>query len=475
MEIDMQYYDAVVIGAGLLGVFTARSLARFKLRVCVLEKAGDVCTGISKANAAIVYSGYDTPPNTLKSALCVSACEGFDKLCAELGVRFSRCGSLLVCFGPEGEKAVLEKYRQGLKNGIKDLRILNREEILQLEPAINPTVRMGLFAPNAGTVEPWELGIAAYENARDNGVEFIFESEVSQISRENDGFMLRTSKGEVFARCIINCAGLNADKLRETLEKPAIRIRYSLTDFAVFGNESKNIVKHVIFSECEDGRKGVTLIPTVDGKLMAEGPAKIKTDDSTPRNSDSGIAELYRQCRELIPKLDTDDIIRHFAAVRPNPYDIDAPKRQIDSFTMLDENGMISLIGIKTPGLTCAEKLGRLACDAAVKFLGKAEPNGDYAPYRTMQNRIKDMDCAERIKKISENPLYGKILCRCEEISEGEVLDAIHAGARTLGGVKRRCGAGFGVCQGSFCTARIAELLAAELKISVEEVLKRHA
>lgn len=470
----MKQYDTAVIGAGLLGVFAARSLRRYGLKVCVLEWSADVCTGISKANAAIVYSGYDTAPNTLKSALCVPAAEHFSELCEELGVRFSRCGSLSVCFGPEGEKSIRKKYAQGLANGVAGLRLLTGAEVLALEPGLNPSVRMGLLASGAGTVEPWELGIAAYENARSNGAEFFFETEVQSVSKEGGLFAISTGRGSFFAKSVINCAGLRSTALRETLLPPKIGIRTSVSDFAVFGAADKNYVNRIIFEELENGKKGVTLVPTVEGNLLAESPLKIKTDDFLPRCTQEGLDALYRLSGELLPALKGEPAIRHFAALRPNPYDTADPKRRIDSFTVLEEDGMISLIGIKTPGLTCAEALGRLAAEKAVAFLGGAPENETFCPVRKAPVRLAGLSEAERTAKIRENSLYGKIICRCGNVSEGEVLDAIRAGARSIDGVKRRCGTGFGACQGSFCTGRIVTLLARELGASPEEVLKRH-
>lgn len=469
----MERYDAAVIGAGVLGGFAARALTRYALRVCVLEQAPEACSGVSRANAAIVYPGYDVLPDTLKARLCVPACEEFPALCDTLGVRFSRCGSLLVCFGPEGERTVREKLLQGQKNGVAGLEMLSGGEILTLEPGLRRDVRMGLLAPGAGTVEPWELGTAACENARDNGAEFFFDTEVSAIRKADGGFYLETARGEFFARSVVNCAGLRAAKLRETLLPPAVGIRSSVTDFAVFDME--NYVNHIVFTEEENGQKGLTLIPTINGRLMAEGPLKCRNDDDLARNSGEGLETLLAQCAALLPGFDRGTLLRRFAAVRPNPYDVREPRRRIGSFTVCVEDGLVSFIGIKTPGMTCAERLGRLAAEEAVKAMGGAAENPRFDPVRRPPVRLAGLDDASRAAYARSDGAYGKIVCRCCGVSAGEVRDAIRAGARTLGGIRRYCGAGFGACQGGFCTAEVARMLAQALGTTVEEVLMHHA
>lgn len=467
-------YDAVVIGAGLLGTFAARALSQKAMDICVVEKASDVCTGISKANAAIVYSGYDVPPNTLKSRLCVPGCESFPALCEELGVRFRQCGSLLVCFGPVGEADIREKYEQGLKNSVPGLRLVDRNEILSMEPHIRRDVTLGLYAPHAGTVEPWELGIAAYENARVNGVDFRLNTEVLSIAREEPLYLIKTDRGELRARSVINCAGLRAAEVRDTILPPKIDIRSSVSDLAVFAPESRNYVNHVIFSQSEDGSKGVTLIPTVDGKVMAESPRKEKTQGESAISTMEGQRALKELAGELIPELQNTPILRYFAAIRPNPFDVNDRKRHIGGFSLLEEDGFLSLIGIKTPGMTCAEGLGQVVSEKISSYLGISDCNPHFCPRREAPVRLADLNAAGRSKMIEKDPRYGSIVCRCGGISEGEVLDAIHAGARTLDGVKRRCGTALGLCQGGFCTAEVAKLLSRELGISVEEVLYAH-
>ncbi len=472
-------YDVAIIGAGLLGTFTARSLMRCRCNVCVIEKQFDVCGGISKANSAVVYSGYDVYPGTLKAALCVPAAEEFPALCEELGVSYSRCGSIIVCSGPEGEASIREKYVQGLENGVKALKLLTSDEVRSLEPNISPSVRMGMYSENSGTADPWELGIAAFENARAAGAEFFLRTEVLDIRQRDGGFELITDKNTIFARCIINCAGLFADKIREMLFAPKVRIMTSTTDYAVFGRSSRGFVNHVIFTEHEDRKKGITAVPTVDGNLLIEGPYKNKTKGHESICTAEGIRELLQQGREILPGLDGSDVIRYFSAVRPGPYYTEEKdgrfvrsRESINSFAILKDTGVLSFVGIKTPGFTCAKRLGDLAADFANEQLGGLQINKDFDPVRPAPVRVSGMTPEEHEALVKEDPGYGKIVCRCEMVTEAEIRNAIHAGASTLDGIKRRCHTSMGQCQGDFCTARTAEILAEETGRSLEQVLE---
>lgn len=493
----MEHYDVIVIGGGLLGCFSLRALTRYKIKAALLEAREDVCTGISRANTAIIYSGYDTKPGTLKSEMCVRASHSFDKLCAELGVRYSPCGSVMVSFGPKGEESLKKKLEQGIKNGVQGLRLLNREQVLELEPNLSPEVRSGLYAPNAGTVNPWELGIAAAENAWDNGADFYFNTEVTGIERTESGYIVNAG-GLVFAaKGIINCAGLYADRISEMVSEPSVRIFPDAADYYVLDTKVTGYINHVIFHESEEKDKGLTLVPTVDGNILL-GPSRVDAGDKNYAfpSSSEGLNELFRLVKEVIPGLPMSQIIRSFAAQRPNPYWVHTDpatgavireERSISNFTLHEDGsmlGFISLIGIKTPGLTCSEELGRYAAERIVKLLGGAESNEAFNPIRKQPYKLADMDTEERAKLISANPSYGNIICRCRGVTEGEIINSIRRcspsarnmrqgpHAVTVDGVKRRTAAGSGRCQGGFCTQKITELLAKDLNIPLSSVTK---
>lgn len=463
----MERYDAAIVGAGLLGCFAARALSRYDLRILVLEQREDVCTGISKANTGIVYAGYDTKPGTLKTELCVKANAGFETLCEELGVSFARRGSLMIACGPRAQGILEKKYAHGKENGVPGLELLSGEEVLEKEPNLCHTVTGGLFAPTTGVVNPWELGIAAFENARSNGVDFRFSHRLLRMERREDGFLLETDRESFCCRSVLNCAGLAADGVREMLYKPKLRLFPSAADYLVLDDTAGSFLRHVVFHEPEIKGKGLTLVPTVDGNLLV-GPTEHDWDGRPGRGTDiTGLDELRLLCAQIVPTLDLGQTIRNFGSLRPNPYDVYEENgtlrradRSISTFSILEEDGLFSLIGIKTPGLTCAWELGKYIGDKILQHLGGAQPREDFNPIRQPIPRPRTMQQAERSACIQADGEYGRILCRCREVSRGEVLEAIRRGAVTVDGVKRRTGAGLGRCQGGYCMQTVLELLA---------------
>lgn len=471
----MKNTDVIVVGAGVLGCFAARELAKFELDITVLEKREDVCTGISRANTGIVYTGCDTKPGTLKTQLCVQENAFFDELCSELGVTFHRCGSLMVSFGPRADGVLQKKYEQGLINGVPGIRILSGGEVREREPGLSEKVRTALYAPGTGTVEPWELCLAAFENARANGVHFRMNSEVKAMARSGGGIRVDTDKDSYLAKVVVNCAGLHADGIREMLFEPSVHIFPSAGEYMVFDHDLAGILHHIIFHEPEEKGKGLTLVPTVGGSILV-GPTEhdaLKTDYSV---SYDGLSDLEALCQKVFPILPSGKLIRSFGAVRPNPYYVRQvgaswipEEKSISNFTVLEEKNLFSLIGIKTPGLTCAAGLGRLLAVRIADNLCAVQRSG-FDPNRKKPTVISTLSEAERKVLIEKKPDYGKILCQCREVSEGEVRAAINRGAVTVNGVKRRTGAMLGRCQGGRCEARIAALLSECLNIPLESV-----
>ena len=463
-----------------MGCFAARNLSKYNLQTAVLEAENDVCTGISRGNTAIIYPGYDTKPGTLKTELCVKGCLDFEQLCSELGVRYARKGSLMVAFGERGDGIIRKKYAQGTENGVRGMEILSREEVLQMSPDITPSVTSGLYCENTGTVLPWELGIAAYENAKENGVEFFFDQKVINICKEDIGYITETENQTYFSRAIINCAGLYADDIREMFFEPQVRIIPSKGDYFVFDTGLSLRGDHIIFCEPEIKGKGLTLVPTVTGNLLA-GPAETPTDNKTDRGTtEEGFDFLFKNLRSIFPSLDTSGIIRSFSTLRPNPYFVSKADngeyifndRSISNFTVMrDAPSFISFIGIKTPGLTCCNGLGKLAADAVAEYLN-AQLNSAFNPNRYAPILTEAMPFDKREALVKSSPAYGNIVCRCRGITEGEIAEAVKRGAYSIDSVKRRTEATSGRCQGSFCTERIMEIIARELHIPVTEVLK---
>ena len=469
--------DVLIIGAGVLGCFAARSLSRYKLDIAVVEQREDVCTGISRANTGIIYQGYDQHPGTIKAALCRRASEGFPALCAELDIPYKKRGLLMLSFGEHGDRVLEQKLRQGAENGVAGIRILDKAEVYEKEPFLCGGIRHALYAENTYVVNPWEMGIAAFENARANGAAFYFNEKAVRICRENGRFLVETQARTFETAKILICAGRKGDLVWELAEKPRIRILPKAADYLVFDTTTDGMIRHVISVEPEEKGDGITLVPTVDGNILAGPTRRAPAAASETATAAEGLAELRRKCRQLIPELSMDQIIRSFAGVRPNPYllgeDGSISDRSLKDFILLEEDGLFAMIGIKTPGLTCAQELGMYMAERiAHSFASVPEEKPIYDPARC-QDEGKAFDPARKgILRVSamigQDPegfaklpsAYHEILCRCRNTSKGEVLEAIRRGAVTLDGVKRRTGAGSGRCQGGYCMEKILQLLA---------------
>ena len=433
----MKYCDAVVIGGGILGCMLTRNLRRWNITTLLLEKEEDVCMGITRANSAIVYAGYDNKPGSRKAELTVRGNAAMESLCRELDVPFSRCGSLLVTYDSGAVARLKRKLENGLRNGVPGLRLLTGAEAEAMEPQLRKGVAAALYAPSTGTVNPWQLGIAACENAVRNGAQVLCSTEVTGISRTETGFKVRTDAGDVACRMVFNCAGLSADKVQELAFAPTVRLELDSAEYLVFDKRAKK-PERVIFLQAEACGKGITAIPCTEGNLLISGvrkPMGIPFATTT-----EGLQELHLATKELLPEAEMDQVIRSFGAVRPNPYKENG--ESLHDFCI--ENpapGFYSLIGIKTPGLTCADGLGMLLAETAADYL-QAEVNLCFDPIR---------------KAIPKSA--GEIVCQCEGISRAEILEAIRRGAKTVDGVKRRLGSGMGRCQGSRCSDAIERIL----------------
>ena len=464
----MKQYDVIVIGGGLLGCFAARNLCRWKLKTALIEAREDVCTGISRANTAVVYPGYDHKPGTLKAEMTVRANARFGALCEELDVSFSRCGSLMLSFGERADAVLRDKYATGLKNGVPGLKLISGREARGMEPALPETVTSALYAPSAGTVNPWELGIAAYENAAANGVSAFFGMNVQRMRSENGRYFVETDRELFSCRAVINCAGLNADRIQSLLFPAPVRIVPSAGDYLILDRAEEALPRHILQVEPEDGGKGLTAVPTVEGTLLL-GPSE--RDAGTPfATTEEGLSFVREQAARYLPKLDLGETIRNFGAVRPNPQAPDG--RSIGSFVIESPApGFWSLIGIKTPGMTCADELGLLLAAQAASFL-EAEPNEAFCKSRKGIRKARCMSAEQRSAAVRENPDYGEIVCCCEDVTRVEVLEAIRRGAVTTDGIKRRTGALMGRCQGTRCLQKLAALLAEELGVPEKAVCK---
>ena len=434
----MRYFDAVVIGGGILGCFAARNLRRWNISTALIEKEADVCTGITRANSAIIYPGYDNRPGSLKAKLTVQGNLNYEALCQELDVPFSRCGSLLVTYDSSSVSKLHRKLDHGTQNGVPGLRLLTGAEVEAMEPMLRPGVVAALYAPTTGTVNPWQLGIAAYENALSNGTIPFLNTEVSAIAKDGTEYLVTIGHETIRCRAVLNCAGLCADQVQELLFPPSVRLELDSAEYLVLDDHAKK-PERVIFHQAQKCGKGITAIPCVEGNLLISG---VRKEMNIPfATTPEGLAELHAATKELLPDLDLSQIIRSFAAVRPNPYV--ASGDSLHDFCIENpDSGFYSLIGIKTPGLTCANELGLHLAQLTATYLN-ADRNANFDPHRKAIPKTADPD----------------IICQCGQITKSEIIEAIHRGAASVDGVKRRVGSGLGRCQGSRCSFAIEKLL----------------
>ena len=433
----MKQFDAVVIGGGILGCMLARNLRRWEISTILLEKETDVCMGVTRANSAICYAGYDNKPGSLKAEMTVRGNARMEALCEELDVAYSQCGSLLVTYEESALPQIHRKLDNAIRNGVPGVKLLTGAEAEAMEPMLRPGVVAALYAPTTGTMNPWQLGIAAFENALQNGAEAKMNGAVTGIQKCESGFAVTTLEETYHCKMVFNCAGLSADQVQELAFAPSVKLKLDGAEYLVMDTLVRK-PKHIIFQQAQACGKGITAIPCTEGNLLISGVRK--PVDIPFATTLEGLQELKNAAKELLPQLDTNQVIRSFGAIRPNPH-LESGESLHDFCIENPAPGFYSLIGVKTPGLTCANELGEYLATKAAAYLG-ASPNAHFNPRRT---GIHAED--------------HEIICQCEKITKAQILEAIRRGGTTVDGVKRRVGSGMGRCQGSRCTYAIEKLL----------------
>ena len=476
----MSNYDVIIIGAGVIGGFVARHLKKTELSVAILEKNTDVCTEVTRANSAIVHSGINGKPGSLKARLTAGANANFHNVCDELNVEFRRCGSLMVATCDMGMSKIHQKLKQGFDYGVKGLTILNHEETVKLEPNLNQAVKGALFSPSTGIVNPWELGIAAIENAMDNGARLFLNEKVTAIKKQKNSndfaYNIQATSGVFRAKLVVNCAGLYADEISDMVCGKYFTIIPNRGEYLVLDTYANSFVKHVIFTEKKNtGEKGIVIAPTVQGNIIV-GPTTMDVSSKESfATTTEGLKSIVSSAAETVQNLPTSLVIRSFAGLRPNPVRVREgiaksehsalPDNVKDFIVEEAEYNFVNVAGIKTPGLTCADELGKYVADMIIEKFPNTLPNLAFNPKRRTFERFANASESKQAMLIRENNKYGEIICRCRSITEAEIIDAIYrnTGATTIEGVKRRAGTCLGRCQGSYCGVKIAAILSREL------------
>ena len=463
---EMLQAQVVIVGGGIIGTATARELSRYNIDVLLLEAEPEVGWGTTKANSGIVHGGFHEEPGTLKAKYCFPGNQMYPQMCEELDVCFKQNGILMVGRTPEEMETVQEYYKRGKERGV-NLKLLSQEELLEQEPNLDPSITGALYAPEGGSIMPFELAAALMENAVQNGARYEVNAEVIGAWVEDGKKYLETADKVVQADYVINAAGLFSDDLARMFGDDYFSIRPRKGEEYIFDLSVKDVVKSTIFPVPGKVSKGILVIPTAAGNLMM-GPTGDNIDDKEDLGtSQDGFDRVFDGAKSLVPSLDPRKIIAQFAGVR-------AASDRGDFIVELSPNvpGLIHLAGIESPGLTAAPALAadvpRLLREAGLELEEKA----DFNPRRKDVIRFQELSREEQDKLVKEDPRFGRIICRCESITEGEIVDAIHRGARTLDGIKFRTRAGAGRCQGGFCQPFITQILSRELGVPVTEVTK---
>ncbi|MBE6969053.1 MAG: NAD(P)/FAD-dependent oxidoreductase [Ruminococcaceae bacterium] len=451
-------YDVVIIGAGVCGCAAAMALSRYELNIAVLEKGEDLCTGASKANSAIVHAGFDARPGTKKAAFNAAGSRMMPALCEELHVPYRRCGSLVLGFG-EHDRAALEDLKQrGERNGVEELRLVEREELHAMEPNLAKDAGPALYAPSGGIVCPFELTAAMAENAAINGAAFYFDSAVNRIERIQNGWRILCGDRFLETACIVNAAGLGAAEIHNMVSDDKCRIVPRRGEYTLLDKKCGALVSRTVFQLPTAMGKGVLVTPTVHGNILVGPTAEDIGDPADTATTAEGLAKLRSAAVRSVPDLPLKSSITAFSGLRAH---LDGEDDFILGFAA---PGFLDLLGIESPGLSASPAIGQWAAEQCAAHLGAATRK-DYKPGRPTPIRIHELSFEERAALIEKDGAYGQIVCRCEGVTEGEIRDAIRRtpGAKSLDGVKRRTRAGMGRCQGGFCAARVMEILADEL------------
>mgnify|MGYP003308131686 CR=1 FL=1 len=466
-------FDVAVIGAGVCGAMITRELSKLNLSIVMLEKCNDVSMGTSKANSAIVHAGFDAEVGSLKAKLNVQGASLMAYYCNKLNVPYKNIGSLVVAYSWDEMQTLETLFERGFSNGVPNMQIISQEELRTMEPYISEEAIGALWAPTAGVVSPYELAIAATENAVMNGAKVRRNSGVFDIEYKNDMFFLSTASGVIKAKYVINCAGVFADKVAQMIGDNSFKIIPRKGEYYLLDKTEKKMVNHVLFRCPNHMGKGILITPTAHGNVLM-GPTAIDLDFDSKLDVDTtieGLDIVKPAVNQVIPGLTTRNAITSFAGLRAhiegdNSDFVIAPSKENEKF--------INVAGIESPGLTSAPAIAEYLVDIIKEDMGNVAVNADFNGVREDVFRFRHATDEERAAAIAKNPAYGRIVCRCETITEGEIIDAIKApaGARDVDGVKRRTRAGMGRCQGGFCGSKVVEILARELGVEVNEITK---
>jgi len=463
-------YDVAIIGAGVCGANIARRLSAYELDVVLLDKELDVSFGVSKANSGIVHGGFHHSRNCLKTVLEIRGAAMFDRLKAELGFPFERCGIVVVALHEDEMRVIEQLYLQGVGNGAIGLEMCSRERMLELEPKLSPEALGGLYAPCGGIVEPYRFVFSLVESAQKNGVRLCTGWKVSSAKREGDLWRLGSEDGRILsARYAVNCAGLYADEVSKIFGAEDFEVRGRKGEYYLLDRLARAVPSRVVFPVPSELSKGMLVVPTVEGTALIGPTASAVEDKEDASTTMSALESILMSARSMIPSVSEADVITSFAGIRPTVGD--------DFYIDLSSKApaLVQVAGIQSPGLTASPAIGEYVKDLLKKAGLRLVERPDWDPYIEDVPRARSLDPFGLDEAVGKDPRYGDIVCRCEGVSEAEIVAAIRRGHTTLDGIKYFTRAQMGRCQGGFCTYRIIKILMRETGMSYGEITKRGA
>lgn len=462
-------FDVLVIGGGVIGATVLRELSKYEINACLLEKESDVCMGASRANSGVVHAGFDAPEGSLKAKFNVAGNLMMEDLCKDLGVKYKKNGSLVVAFSDEDLATLEELKKRGKANGVKELEIISATELRNLEPNISDEAVGALYAKTGGIVCPYELTIAAIGNAMDNGATLYTDFEVISAKKENGTFSVTAKDGRcVQGKIVVNCAGLYSGKVAEIFGDDGIKIGARKGEYILLDRESAGFVNHTLFFTPTKLGKGVLVLPTVDNNILL-GPTAEEMQEANTETTQYGLNWVTEKAKKMCKNIPFYNTITSFAGVRAYS---DRHDFIVEKSPKVD--GLINLAGIESPGLTSAPAIAEYVVNGLIGGLLPLKANKNFNPLRSPDYFFKNLSEKEKNEIIKKDPSYGRIICRCEQITEGEIIRALTENPRatTIDGVKRRTRAGMGRCQGGFCQPYVAEIIAKCNDLPLTEVTK---
>ena len=458
-------YDVLIIGAGVTGTMIARELSKYLLDVVILDKNNDAGDATSSANSAIIHSGYDPEPGSLKAKFNVLGNKKYPELVKQLDVPFIQCGSLTIATEDEQIPVLKELAERSRINGV-EVKLLNKEEVLKMEPNINPEVKGALFAPTAGIIDPFNLVVHAMENAIDNGVKFLRNQEVLDIKKENDVYIVKTNKEELAAKIVINAAGLKSDKIASMIEDIDWAITPRKGEYFLLDHYAEGLVNHTIFPLPSKKGKGVLVSQTSSGNYIV-GPSSEPADPDDVSTDGATLSNIRKAATLMVPSIPFNQTIRVFAGERATCTRHDF----IIEYAKSDKH-FINVAGIESPGLASSPAISEYVVEELVRPIIELKNNPSFNPCIKPYHRMHYLSEEEQLEVIKNDPDYGRIICNCEHISLGEIKDALSRSCPpvSIKGVKRRTRAGYGKCQGGFCQPKVLMILAEHYGVSPTKI-----